>query len=122
MALKRLKKELKELTDEPLTGISAGIKQDDILNWEATIIGPSKSPYAGGIFKLNIEFPSDYPFKPPKIKFSTKILHPNINIHGSICLDILSKNWSPALTLGKVLLSISSLLTVPIPDNALTLF
>ena len=72
MALKRLKKELKELTDEPLTGISAGIKQDDILNWEATIIGPSKSPYAGGMFKLNIEFPGDYPFKPPKIKFSTK--------------------------------------------------
>ena len=92
MALKRLKKELKELTDEPLTGISAGIKQDDILNWEATIIGPSKSPYAGGMFKLNIDFPGDYPFKPPKVKFITKILHPNINIHGSICLDILSKN------------------------------
>ena len=119
MALKRLKKELKELTDEPLTGISAGIKQDDILNWEATIIGPSKSPYAGGIFKLNIEFPSDYPFKPPKIKFSTKILHPNINIHGSICLDILSKNWSPALTISKVLLSICSLLDDPNPDDPL---
>ena len=119
MALKRLKKELKELTDEPLTGISAGIKKDDILSWEATIIGPSKSPYAGGMFKLNIEFPGDYPFKPPKIKFSTKILHPNINIHGSICLDILSKNWSPALTLGKVLLSISSLLTDPNPDDPL---
>lgn len=77
------------------------------------------SPYAGGVFFLNIQFPTDYPFKPPKVQFTTKIYHPNINGNGSICLDILKDAWSPALTVGKVLLSISSLLTDPNPDDPL---
>ena len=119
MALNRLKKELVELQKDPPTNCSAGLKNDDMLEWEATIMGPSDSPYAGGMFSLVINFPQDYPFKPPKIKFTTKILHPNINNHGSICLDILNKSWSPALTISKVLLSISSLLTDPNPDDPL---
>ena len=119
MALKRLKKELEDIMKDPPSNCSAGVKDDNLLSWEATILGPSDSPYSGGIFNLEISFPGDYPFKPPKVKFTTKILHPNINNHGSICLDILSKNWSPALTLGKVLLSISSLLTDPNPDDPL---
>ena len=47
------------------------------------------TPYEGGVFFLNIHFPNDYPFKPPKLTFSTRIYHPNINSNGSICLDIL---------------------------------
>merc|ERR1712167_562566 len=82
-------------------------------------MGPSDSPYAGGIFFLDIQFPTDYPFKPPKIKFNTKIYHCNVNNNGSICLDILSGQWSPALTISKVLLSICSLLTDPNPDDPL---
>ena len=58
-------------------------------NWRATIIGPEDSPYKGGLFFLNITFPTDYPFKPPKVSFVTKIYHPNINANGGICLDIL---------------------------------
>lgn len=77
------------------------------------------SPYQGGIFFLNIHFPSDYPFKPPKVNFTTKIYHCNINAAGAICLDILKDQWSPALTISKVLLSISSLLTDPNPDDPL---
>ena len=119
MALKRLNKEIIEIQKDPPSNCSAGIKKDDILNWEATIIGPSDSPYAGGMFNLDILFNLEYPFKPPKIKFTTKILHPNINTFGSICLDILNKSWSPALTISKVLLSISSLLTDPNPDDPL---
>ncbi|XP_049997208.1 ubiquitin-conjugating enzyme E2 D4 isoform X2 [Alexandromys fortis] len=77
------------------------------------------SPYQGGVFFLTIHFPTDYPFKPPKVAFTTKIYHPNINSSGSICLDILRSQWSPALTVSKVLLSICSLLCDPNPDDPL---
>ena len=63
----------------------------------------------------NVMFPTDYPFKPPKIKFITKVYHPNIAADGRICIDILQDKWSPALTLSRVLLSISSLLNEPNP-------
>lgn len=64
-------------------------------------MGPSDSPYSGGVFFLAIHFPTDYPFKPPKVNFTTRIYHPNINSNGSICLDILRDQWSPALTISK---------------------
>ncbi|CAI2382386.1 unnamed protein product [Moneuplotes crassus] len=87
--------------------------------WSGSIVGPADTPYEGGIFFLNIEFPGDYPFKPPKIVFTTKVYHPNINSTGSICVDILKDQWSPALTISKVLISISTLLDDPNPDDPL---
>ena len=118
-ATKRIMKELEEIQNEPPSNCSAGPINKNIKMWNATIIGPSGSPYAGGIFKLSIIFLDKYPFKPPKVKFMTRIYHPNINPSGSICLDILNVNWSPALTITKLLLSISSLLTDPNPDDPL---
>ena len=92
-----------------------------VYNWQATIMGPPDSPYAGGVFFLSIRFPPDYPFKPPKVSFTAncRIYHPNINSNGNICLDILKDQWSPALTISKVLLSVCSLLTDPNPDDPL---
>ena len=119
MSLKRINKELLELQKDPPLNCSAGSIDDNLFKWEATIIGPPDSCYEGGVFKLSIEFPENYPFKPPKVAFMTRIYHPNINRSGSICLDILNKNWSPALTASKLLLSISSLLTDPNPDDPL---
>ena len=119
MALKRLNKELSDLRKDPPADCSAGPVSDDMFHWQATILGPKDSPYAGGCFSLRIQFPPDYPFKPPKLQFTTRVYHPNINEHGGICLDILKDNWSPALTISKVLLSICSLLTDANPADPL---
>lgn len=118
-ALKRINKELLELKENSIPNVSAGPIGEDLFNWNAIIMGPEDSPYDGGRFSLKISFPRSYPFKAPKVKFETQIYHPNINSSGSICLDILQSNWSPALTVSKTLLSISSLLTDPNPDDPL---
>ena len=117
----RLKKELEELLNNPPTNCSAGVIEDDIYNWQATIMGPEGSPYENGIFYLRIEFPVDYPFKPPKVSFITRIYHCNINGSGNICLDILKSKWSPCNTISKALLSICSLLSDPNVDDPLNL-
>eukprot|EP00761_Pharyngomonas_kirbyi_P011438 gb/GECH01011463.1/.p1 GENE.gb/GECH01011463.1/~~gb/GECH01011463.1/.p1 ORF type:complete len:148 (+),score=21.12 gb/GECH01011463.1/:1-444(+) len=119
MAARKLKKELADLQRDPPLSCSAGPVNEDLFHWQATLVGPSDSPYEGGVFFLDIRFPTDYPFKPPKVKFTTKIYHPNIHSNGNICLDILKDMWSPALSISKVLLSISSLLTDPNPDDPL---
>jgi|TARA_B100001250_G_scaffold413913_1_gene449734 ubiquitin-conjugating enzyme E2 D/E len=116
---KRIQSELKEITKNPPANCSAGPEGEDLYRWQATIMGPSGSPYEGGVFYLRIEFPRDYPFKPPKVVFLTRIYHCNINSGGGICLDILKDQWSPALTVSKVLLSICSLMDDPNPDDPL---
>ena len=120
MALRRIAKELKDLEKDPPSNISGGpISDSDLFHWKAIITGPSESPYQDGIFYLDIQFPQNYPYKPPKICFITKIYHPNIDQNGNICLDILRDAWSPVLTVSRVLLSISSLLNDPNPDDPL---
>ena len=98
---------------------SAGPDGDDISTWSAQIVGPVGTPYEGGLFHLSIIFPPSYPFVPPSIRFKTKIYHCNISSSGEICLDILKENWSPALTICKVLLSICSLFSEPNPSDPL---
>lgn len=120
MAIRRIQKELLSIKNSPPAQCSAGpVKDDDLFHWNAFIIGPVDTPYQGGMFYLTINFPVDYPFKPPKYKFETKIYHPNINSQGQICLDILKTQWSPALTVDKTLLSICALLSDPNPDDPL---
>jgi ubiquitin-conjugating enzyme E2 D/E len=119
MAKTRINKELRIIQDEANENISAGPNSDNLFEWDAMIIGPTKTPYEGGMFRLKIYFPVDYPFKSPKVLFTTKIYHPNINSGGIICLDILKTQWSPALTISKVLLSICSLLNDPNPNDPL---
>ena len=120
MLKRRIALEIKEMLESPIPNCSAGPAADnDIMFWKATIFGPVGTPYEGGVFNIDIEFTNEYPFKPPKLTFTTKIYHCNINERGGICLDILNKNWSPALTIGKVLISICSLLAEPNPNDPL---
>ena len=80
--------------------------------------GPKDTPYDGGIFYVDIELDDQYPFVPPKMRFVTKVWHPNISsANGAICLDILKDQWSPALTLKTALLSLQALLSSPQPDD-----
>ncbi len=120
MTTRRIHNEYKEMLKNPPANCSAGpVNDTDIFSWNATIMGPDNSPYQGGIFYLKIDFPLDYPFKPPKVRFTTKIYHCNINPTGGICLDILKDEWSPALTISKVLLSICSLMDDANPNDPL---
>ena len=123
-AIKRIQKELAEFnkaTDLEEKGYAAGPEDDsNMFKLNATIPGPEDSPYEGGSFNLSIEFPKDYPFKPPKVLFTTKVYHPNVKKDtGTICLDILKDQWSPDIKLTQVLMAINNLLINPNVDHPL---
>ena len=119
MSTKRLEKEINELHTYEGNSFGANPLNDNLYIWEAFILGPLGTPYEGGKFRLKIEFPLEYPYKPPKVNFVTRIFHCNINSNGNICLDILYDKWSPVLTTGKILLSITSLLSECNPEDPL---
>jgi len=116
----RIKKEInlcqklnnKELRIEPCVG-------DDMYTWRAYMLPAKTSAYHDAILELSIVFPATYPYAPPLITFITPVFHPNINSNGSICISTLAKDWSPALTIEKTLLSILSLLEEPNPNDPL---
>ena len=116
---KRLIKELKECSvDQDLTGITATPVGESLEHLKGTLKGPKDTPYEKGVFTVDIQIPQEYPFKPPKMKFDTKVWHPNVSSQtGAICLDILSKEWSPALTIKTTLISLQLLLAEPVPDD-----
>ncbi|KAG2671426.1 hypothetical protein I3843_14G135500 [Carya illinoinensis] len=115
---KRIQREMAELNLDPPPDCSAGPKGDNLYHWVATILGPQGTPYEGGIYFLDITFPSDYPFKPPKVVFKTRIFHCNVDTAGVLSLDILKDSWSPALTITKVLLAIRAIFTNPDPSDS----
>jgi len=117
--LKRIHKELADFRKDPPQDCSAGPVGDDPFHWQASILGPEGSPYFGGKFFLDIRFPADYPFRPPKVHFTTRIYHSGVNSNGFTCLDIIGDQWSPALTISKILLSFHSFLSDPNPDDPL---
>jgi ubiquitin-conjugating enzyme E2 N len=104
---------------EPVPGITAEPHEDNLRYFDVTIEGPDQSPYEGGVFKLELFLPDDYPMIAPKVRFLTKIYHPNIDKLGRICLDVLKNNWSPALQIRTVLLSVQALLAAPNPNDPL---
>nr|POE59066.1 ubiquitin-conjugating enzyme e2 35 [Quercus suber] len=135
---KRIIKETERLQNEPVPGISAAPHDDNARYFDVIVEGPGGSCYegtltmfircfvskytnspVGGIFKLELFLPDDYPMCPPRIRFLTRIYHPNIDRLGRICLDVLKNNWSPALQIRTILLSIQALLGAPNPEDPL---
>lgn len=115
---RRLVRELREVAEDGGSGVSARPKGDNISHLFGSIQGPGDTPYEGGIFEVDITVPNDYPFEPPKMKFVTKVWHPNVSSQtGAICLDILKDQWSPAMTLRTALLSVQALLSSPEPND-----
>ena len=146
-AKRRLVKDFKRLQKDPPSGVSAAPQENDIMKWNGVIFGPDDTPWDGGTFKLTLEFTEvrrpyarvtcnclrcaarcacslpgdpyaqDYPNKPPKVKFVSKIFHPNVYADGAICLDILQNQWSPIYDIAAILTSIQSLLNDPNPNS-----
>ncbi|OIW11123.1 hypothetical protein TanjilG_22930 [Lupinus angustifolius] len=111
--LRRLQSELMALMMSGDSGISAFPEEDNIFCWKGTIEGSKDTVFEGNEYKLSLSFPNDYPFKPPKVKFETTCFHPNVDMQGNICLDILQDKWSSAYDVRTILLSIQSLLGEP---------
>ncbi|KAJ1963444.1 Ubiquitin-conjugating enzyme E2 11 [Dipsacomyces acuminosporus] len=116
---KRLNSELMSLMMANLQGISAFPQSDNMLNWVGTLEGAAGTPYEGLKYKLNLKFPSDYPFTAPTITFDTPCWHPNVDDKGNICLDILKDKWSAVYNVQTILLSLQTLLGDPNPASPL---
>lgn len=115
----RIVKEFEDMKKhEKENTVKVWMVDNDIRHWKGEIKGPEDTCYQGGIFVVDIIIPQDYPFKPPKMKFDTKVWHPNISsVTGAICLDILKNEWTPALTIRTALISLQALMCAPVPED-----
>eukprot|EP00439_Symbiodinium_sp_Y106_P018438 s4005_g2.t1 len=116
---KRIEKETQKLYQEPPPGVDAKVDNENYRYFHIAMAGPTGTSYEGGTYKLELFLPEGYPMEPPKVRFLTKIYHPNIDKLGRICLDVLKDKWSPALQIRTVLLSIQALLSAPEPSDPL---
>lgn len=114
----RIQKELKEIENDKASGVTVQLQGNSLQRLIGFVPGPRDTPYEGGLFLVDIELGDQYPFVAPKMRFITKVWHPNVSsASGAICLDILKDQWSPALTLKTALLSLQALLSSPQPDD-----
>lgn len=121
IATQRIQREFNEVSksDEVAKNlIFIELVGNSLVDLKGRIAGPPDTPYEGGVFHLEIKIPETYPFNPPKVRFLTKIWHPNISsVTGAICLDILKDQWAAAMTIRTVLLSLQALLAAAEPDD-----
>ncbi|GAB4823452.1 hypothetical protein N2152v2_010498 [Parachlorella kessleri] len=110
----RLLSDLKAIQQSPPDGVSASpLSDDNLFVWGASILGPPDTPWEGGVFQLRITFSENYPEKPPRVRFTSEIFHPNVYGDGTLCMDIIQDQWSPIHNICSILTSIQSLLTDP---------
>ncbi|KAF0299853.1 Ubiquitin-conjugating enzyme E2 R2 [Amphibalanus amphitrite] len=126
-ALRALALEYKSLQEEPVEGFRVKLANDEnLFCWEVALFGPPHTLYEGGYFKAHLNFPSDYPYSPPTVKFLSKVWHPNVYENGDLCISILHapiddpqsgelpcERWNPTQNVRTILLSVISLLNEP---------
>ncbi|KAB7495147.1 UNVERIFIED_CONTAM: hypothetical protein RMT77_003610 [Armadillidium vulgare] len=119
-ATRRLQKELADIRKSGMKFFrDIIVDETNILQWQGLIV-PDNQPYSKGAFRIEINFPAEYPFKPPKINFKTKIYHPNIDEKGQVCLPIISaENWKPATKTDQVIEALVQLVNEPEPEHPL---
>ncbi|EOY18181.1 Ubiquitin carrier protein 7 isoform 1 [Theobroma cacao] len=122
-----LQKQLKDLCKNPVDGFSAGlVDENNVFEWNVTIMGPPDTLYEGGCFNAIMKFPEDYPVNPPTVRFISEMWHPNVFRSGNVCISILhspgddpdgyelaSERWNPLHTVESIVLSIISMLSSP---------
>ncbi|EDW78541.2 uncharacterized protein Dwil_GK16491 [Drosophila willistoni] len=117
--IKRLYRELDEIRRNPPPNCGVESHMGDIFRWRAFVKGPPGTAYEGGTFKLDIRFPKSYPFRPPGVRFATRIYHCNVDSRGAICVDVLNERWSPVMTISMLLLSLWVLIGECNPNDPL---
>jgi ubiquitin-conjugating enzyme (huntingtin interacting protein 2) len=116
--LRRVNKEIADCKNDKTSNIRITLIDESPFHLKGSFPGPAETPYEGGRFEVDIVIPDSYPFQPVKMKFLTKVYHPNVSsASGAICLDILKDAWSPVLTLKSTLISLQSLLCSPEPND-----
>jgi len=110
-------RDFRRLQTDPPEGCNALPGSENIMEWQAVILGPSQTIWDGSVHRLKLSFDEEYPNKAPKVVFLSKIFHPNVYDNGSICLDILQKQWSPIYDVAAILTSVQSLLPDPNPNS-----
>lgn len=111
---KRLLRDLQSIKDDKEWNFTATPDDSDLSKIIATFPGPKNSPYESGVFAVEFNVPTEYPLKPPRASFATRIFHPNISSQtGAICLDILKEKWTPVYNLLSILVSLQQLLDSP---------
>lgn len=112
---KRLSNEFKLLQKNPIGNCIVTLPdQSNLHKWEVHMSGPEGSPYEEGVFLISFEFPENYPFKYPEVKFVTPMYHPNIKkTTGEICMDVFASSWTPTQKVADIIQKLISLLKSP---------